>query len=191
MKSNQQQHKMDAITILDTALDQVRSDSNSSNGQSTQTLTTKNHVSQVTRLQENVNQAVLPASGLEAVQSLGVSCCCSQPGCLLTSQQTLLTRSTPFLQNAQQNLDRLQQLAAQLQKLAAAVQSATPPVAQPGKGQQEAWVSGLQDQAKQAAAALQQQVSAALSGPSPGLLRPVQQSPQHTHMQPQDYSGDC
>lgn len=107
----------------------------------------------------------------------------------LMTNSTQLTQSLYSPQTAQQNLDRLQQLAAQLHKLAAAVQSATPPVAQPGKGQQEAWVSGIQEQAKQAAAALQQQVSATLSGPSPGLMCLVQQSPQHAHM-PQDDTGD-
>lgn len=146
---------------------------------------------QVTRLQENVSQAVLPASGLEAVQYLGVSLLLRHhhsmaPHSQLEHSHRLAT--FVLLQKAEQNISRLQQLASQLQKLAAAVQSATPPAAQSGRGQQ-AWAAGLQDQAKQATTALQQQVAAALSGPHPGLMGPVQQPSQHAHIQPLDDTG--
>jgi 7-keto-8-aminopelargonate synthetase-like enzyme len=90
-----------------------------------------------------------------------------------------------LLQAAEQNVRQLQQLSEQLQQLAAAVQAATPPVTQPSRDQHQAWAIGLQDQAKQAAAALQQQVTAAVRGPCPGLLCPSQQ-----HQQTQEHIGE-
>lgn len=84
------------------------------------------------------------------------------------------------MQAAEQNIKQLQQLSQQLQQLAVAVQQATPPVTQPSRDKQDIWATRLQDQAKQASAALQQQVTAAISGPHPRLVFPAQQQPQHT-----------
>lgn len=68
-------------------------------------------------------------------------------------------------------MQQLQQLSAQLQRLTAAVQQAAPPVTQPSRSPQQAWANSVQQQAKQAADALQQHVTAALSGGAhPGAL---------------------
>jgi hypothetical protein len=194
---------MDATAALDTALDKVRSTSASCTrcSHTIPRVSSTLSCTQVARLQENVSQAVLPGGGGQSVQYLGVSCClllllasaiaghvrlldhASDHIIVVTRDMAPnygCCRAVLLLQAAEQNVRQLQQLSEQLQQLAAAVQAATPPVTQPTRDQHEAWATGLQDQAKQAAAALQQQVTTALSGPCPVLLCPPQQH-QHNH----------
>lgn len=95
---------------------------------------------------------------------------CHRSGVVFTHQALLL--HYVVLQDAQQNISRLQQLSAQLQQLAAAVQKATPPVSQPDPNRPAAWAKGVQDSAQQAAAALQDELTAALSSPSCNQLWP-------------------